>query len=154
MNKRNLIYSYLLSASCIFMLNNGIIAQVQSFNQSKIDNKQSGYVLLKCSTQNCNPCKQIAPHYKALSNEINDITFMEVDVTGKQNLISKYSIRSAPTFIMFKNGKEVGRFTGGGMTKSQLKSLIQNMKPASSASSTPKAEASNPKPSTQKVNKK
>ena len=61
---------------------------------------------------------------KVLSNEsakklveknkihINDINFVKLDVDNHSNIAREYGVMSIPTIILFKNGKEVKRFTG------------------------------------------
>lgn len=61
----------------------------------------------------CGPCKMIAPVLNEIANEIDNkalITKMNVD---ENSLIpNKFGIRSIPTLIVFKNGKEVSRLVG------------------------------------------
>jgi thiol-disulfide isomerase/thioredoxin len=113
----------LFIASCIFA--SGIMsATVSPLNEAHL--KKSKHAIVKYSTANCQPCKQVAPLYHQVSRDVEfkNIAFMEVDVSGNMNLINTYNIRSAPTFIMFSNGKEVSRFTGS-RTLNQLKNELR-----------------------------
>jgi len=49
----------------------------------------------------CAPCKMMAPVLNDVANELN----------GNSH-VGKLNIRSIPTLILFKNGKEVKRFVG------------------------------------------
>jgi thioredoxin 1 len=62
----------------------------------------------------CAPCRQIAPFFTSLSNEdeLASISFVKVDVDEAQDLVDKLDVASVPVFILFKDGKEVQRFSG------------------------------------------
>lgn len=60
----------------------------------------------------CGPCKMLTPIMEQIKRKHNDIKFEDVDVDSQFEIASKYSIRSVPTIIIEKNGKEVGRFSG------------------------------------------
>ena len=72
---------------------------------------------------NCGPCRAMAPVFEELSKEMKDVKFVKMDVDDNQEVASKYNIMSIPTFIVFKNGKEVGREIGG-MPKDAIKTRI------------------------------
>lgn len=65
----------------------------------------------------CGPCKTIGPHYKDLSTEYPQIQFYEVDVDQSESIAEHFSIRSMPTFVFLKSGKEVNRFSGADKSK-------------------------------------
>ena len=50
----------------------------------------------------------------------------KVDVDANRQLANKYNIRSIPTMILFRNGKEISRFTGV-KTKAFLLKEIRNI---------------------------
>ena len=89
-------------------------------------NNTSGLVVIKCSTEWCGPCKQIAPAYEQLSNMYDGlVTFVEVDVE-KPALIDNedfQDIRGVPTFKFIKNGKQVAEFSGANIKK--VKALVE-----------------------------
>jgi len=60
----------------------------------------------------CGPCKMLTPIMEQIKKKHTDIKFEDVDVDSQFEIASKYSIRSVPTVIIEKNGKEVGRFSG------------------------------------------
>ena len=73
----------------------------------------------------CGPCVQMGPTFKkvALSMPL-EAQFLKVDTDDEQSLGSKYQIRSIPTLIAFKEGKEVGRHSGG-MNAKQLEKWVR-----------------------------
>jgi len=61
----------------------------------------------------CGPCLQMAPHFEkaALSLPLK-AQFMKINSDDEQSLGAKYGISGIPCVLVFKNGKEVDRFTG------------------------------------------
>lgn len=70
----------------------------------------------------CGPCNQIAPVYQSLSEQYTDVIFLKIDVDDNLESSTKYEISSMPTFLLFKKGKEVHRFSGA--TRERLVSNI------------------------------
>lgn len=61
----------------------------------------------------CGPCKSIAPYYETLSDEYKGkLLFAKVDTDANPRVPSRLGIQGIPTFIIFKDGAEVGRVIG------------------------------------------
>jgi thioredoxin len=60
----------------------------------------------------CGPCKMLAPIIENIKPKFQNVNFVDVDVDQQFEIASKYTIRSVPTVIIEKNGKEVERFAG------------------------------------------
>lgn len=60
----------------------------------------------------CAPCRMMAPVLNELSNDLDKAFVGKLDVEKNQGTAAKYNVRSIPTLIIFKNGKEVDRFVG------------------------------------------
>jgi thioredoxin 1 len=61
----------------------------------------------------CVPCKMMAPILNEVSAELSDNKFVaKANIEQFQILAQKYNVRSIPTMIMFKNGKEIERYVG------------------------------------------
>lgn len=61
----------------------------------------------------CGPCLQMAPHFeKAAISMPLQAQFMKINNDDEQSLGAKYQIASIPCVLVFKDGKEVDRFTG------------------------------------------
>jgi thioredoxin 1 len=73
----------------------------------------------------CGPCQYVSPIITKLASEFNGaIKFVKLDIDKNENIADKYNIRSIPTIIIFKSGREVAR-TVGARSKEELKSIIQ-----------------------------
>ena len=61
----------------------------------------------------CAPCRMMAPILNDVASELSgDMYVGKVNVDQCQALASKFRVRSIPTLILFKNGKEINRFVG------------------------------------------
>ncbi len=61
----------------------------------------------------CMPCKMMAPVLNETAEELgNTAKIAKLDVDSNRESSAKYGVRSIPTLILFKNGKEVNRFVG------------------------------------------
>ncbi len=76
----------------------------------------------------CPSCSQIAPVlYNWVLNDYRTyVIFMKIDVDKNSDLSDHFSIAVLPTFVFFKQGKEVYRLTGADSTN--LKSEIDKFK--------------------------
>jgi thioredoxin 1 len=70
----------------------------------------------------CNPCKKVKPIVEEM-NKDSITKFQIIDVDLEMELTKKFEIRSVPTFILIKDGKEIKRTTGA-QTRQQLESFI------------------------------
>lgn len=73
----------------------------------------------------CGPCKMFGPIFEEVS-ETKNINFIKVDVDSYSEIAREYGVMSIPTIILFKNGKEVKRFTGFMSKDNFLKFLDEN----------------------------
>lgn len=61
----------------------------------------------------CGPCKVMGPHFNEVANKYPlKALFTKVNTEVEQSLGAKYSIKSIPTLIVYKNGLEVKRVSG------------------------------------------
>lgn len=72
----------------------------------------------------CGPCKMFGPTFESVAKEFPlKALFTKVNTEEEQNLGSRMNIRSIPTLIIFKCGKEVERVSGA-LDVHTLKQLI------------------------------
>lgn len=61
----------------------------------------------------CGPCKMMAPVFSQVASSLPlKVMFAKVNTEEQQMLASKFAIRSIPTLILFKKGKEENRVSG------------------------------------------
>jgi thioredoxin 1 len=72
-----------------------------------------GLILVDFWATWCGPCKVIAPVLNEIADEQQGkLRIGKVNVDNQQALAAKYKVRSIPTLVLYKNGKEVKRFVG------------------------------------------
>lgn len=86
-----------------------------------------GKVVVKYTANWCAPCRMMAPIFEALSKEIKNVKFSELDVDKTPEIAAKFTVMSIPTFMIFKDGKQIKTLVGG-MSKEKLKSEIESVK--------------------------
>jgi len=61
----------------------------------------------------CAPCRAMAPVFERLAGELaTQVRFAKVDTDAVQGLATRMGIRSIPTLILFKEGRETDRASG------------------------------------------
>jgi thioredoxin 2 len=61
----------------------------------------------------CGPCKMMAPNFEKSATKFPlKALFVKVNTENEQHLGARFGIRSIPTLIVFKDGKEVHRISG------------------------------------------
>ena len=61
----------------------------------------------------CGPCKMVAPVVERLAKEYDGrMTFVKVNVDEFPEISRRYSVRSIPTMIIFREGKAATRISG------------------------------------------
>jgi thioredoxin 1 len=53
----------------------------------------------------CGPCKQIGPSLEALSDELDGVEIIKVNIDENPTSPAQFGVRSIPTMILFKDGK-------------------------------------------------
>jgi thioredoxin 1 len=99
------------------MKNTPVVAdhqKIRQFNDHNFNQQiKKGIVLVDFWASWCAPCKIMAP----ILNDVADVlidgkTVGKVNVEVARTVSAKYNIRSIPTMILLKDGKEINRFVG------------------------------------------
>ena len=73
----------------------------------------------------CSPCKIMEPVIEELEKELKGKMEIEkINVDEKPDMAAKYGVMSIPTYVILKDGKEVGRRIGV-TSKAELLKLLQ-----------------------------
>ena len=74
---------------------------------------KSGVVLVDFWASWCMPCKMMAPILNDVAEHATgNVTIAKLNVEQNQSTATKYKVRSIPTMILFKDGKEMNRIVG------------------------------------------
>ena len=61
----------------------------------------------------CGPCKMMVPVFKELKQKMGDkVKIVKIDTERNQQLSAKMGIRSIPTMVLYKEGKQVWQQPG------------------------------------------
>lgn len=82
----------------------------------------------KFSASWCGPCRTLAPVMNEIKGQFSSVKFEDIDVDENYELASKYGVRSVPTVVIEKNGKEVQRFAGVQSKLAYINAINENLK--------------------------
>ena len=89
---------------------------------------KTGAVLVDFWASWCMPCKMMVPVLNELAEETSGkVTIAKLNVDEAKATAAKFGVRSIPTMILFKNGKEIHRFMGYKSKDYLLKELDRRM---------------------------
>lgn len=61
----------------------------------------------------CGPCRSMAPAFAAAAKQLEPrVRLAKVDTEAERDLAARFAIRSIPTLILFRHGREVARQAG------------------------------------------
>jgi len=89
--------------------------------------EQKGVAMVDFWAPWCGPCQASAPIVEAVSGEFKDkAKVAKMNVDDNQETASRLGVMSIPTFIFFKDGKEVDRKIGM-QSQEGLKSVLEGL---------------------------
>ena len=75
----------------------------------------------------CGPCRMVAPVLEELAKEYEGkVKVVKLNIDENQGTATEYGVRSIPTLILFKDGKECERMIGV-QSKDNLKQMIDKV---------------------------
>ena len=81
-------------------------------------------VLVDFFAEWCGPCKMMNPILKQVKDVLGDkVSIIKINVDKNQSLASKYQVKGVPTFMVFKEGKQLWRQSGVLQTKELVEIL-------------------------------
>jgi thioredoxin 1 len=76
----------------------------------------------------CGPCRMVGPAVEQLSQMMaGKIKVAKLNVDENQEIAMKYGVRSIPSLILFKAGKEIARTVGAASKESYQKFIEQSL---------------------------
>jgi len=81
-------------------------------NENFMEEIKSGTVLVDFYADWCGPCRMVSPIVEEISNEVNDLKVIKVNVEEHEDIAKMYGIMSIPTLILFKDGELLNKQVG------------------------------------------
>jgi thioredoxin 2 len=73
----------------------------------------------------CGPCRAMAPAFEQTAGDLKArVRFAKLDTEQEQGIARRFGIRSIPTMILFRGGREVAR-TAGAMDARSIRAWIE-----------------------------
>lgn len=86
------------------------------------------FIIVDCWAEWCGPCRMLGPIIENLAKKHQgDLVFAKLDVDSNPKTAQKYSIRSIPNLLVFKDGQKVGDIVGA-MPENKLFERINTFK--------------------------
>ena len=87
---------------------------MQTLDQKSFDAAiAAGTHVIDFTAKWCGPCKQMAPVLDGLAQEYaGRVGFAAVDCDDEPQIAQRFNVRSMPTFVLVRDGREVGRIVG------------------------------------------
>jgi thioredoxin 1 len=76
----------------------------------------------------CGPCRMVGPAVEQMSKELaGKVKVVKVNVDENQEIAMKYGIKSIPSLLLFKGGKEISRTVGAAPKDTYVKFIEKTL---------------------------
>ncbi len=94
---------------------NPVASNSKTYNETEFKNilTKNSLVLADFHAVWCAPCKKMSPVIEKINTQYaNKLTVEKIDIESNKLLQTNYNVQAVPGLVLFKNGKEVWRYTG------------------------------------------
>lgn len=103
--------------------------KIKTLDQAKLDEiTQKGRVILEFSANWCPDCHFLEPFMPQIEKDFSDAKFYQIDRDGSVDLAKKMNILGIPSFVVYQDGKEIGRLVNKDRkTKKQVEDFLRSL---------------------------
>lgn len=95
----------------------------------------SGIVLVDVWGPDCRPCIALMPHVEKMAEARPDLTVVKLEAPTARRLCMALRVMGLPAFILYRDGQELGRVSGGDITPASLEAWLDETAAASASAS-------------------
>ena len=95
-----------VNSDLVVSLTNLVRGQKSALEKFNAELRLHPLVVVKCTKNNCPPCKVFAPKFSTIAKEFQGKAhFMELEVERFQALVAPYKVKRVPMVLIFSQGK-------------------------------------------------
>lgn len=87
----------------------------------------TGDVLVDVWGPECRPCFALMPHVEKLAEEREDLTVVKLEAPKARRLCMSLRVMGLPAFLLYRDGEELGRLSGGDITPGSLVAWLDGL---------------------------
>jgi len=95
----------------------------ETFNHEVLETEQP--VLVDFWGPSCRPCLELMPEVESLAEKYQErVKIVKLNTMSNRRVCIDYQVMGLPSFLLFKNGEEVTRISGGNLSATDIENLI------------------------------
>ena len=111
---------------CHAALLDGTVHELSGQSIQKVVLKNEVLTIIDFWASWCQPCLMMAPQFKTAASQLPQVVFAKLQTDKFEQAAMPFNIRSLPTMVAFKNGKEVARQSGA-LPAAQIVQWVQSL---------------------------
>lgn len=93
---------------------------------SKVIQKNEVLTIVDFWASWCQPCLMMAPQFQTAAHQLPEVVFAKLQTDKHEQAAAPYNIRSLPTMVAFKGGREIARQSGA-LSSGQIVQWVQSL---------------------------